>query len=105
MVRYPNLFLSLLMLGLSFSARREHWIVDIRVFDHAIQGDLKNLIFVICTFAYVPVFFFSISLFAIDTTNFIKYRNPKTIMPILIFSLMPLFALYRFGDWVMSAIL
>lgn len=93
------------MLGLSFSPRREHWAIDVRILDYTIQGDLKSWFFVTSMLCYFPVIFLSILLLIVDTTKLINSRNPKVIISITIFSLLPFISLYRFSDWVMSTIL
>lgn len=104
MFRYPILLLSLLMLGLSFSSPKNHWLIDISVFGYAIQGDAYNWLFIIGLLSFVPVLLANIILCFLDTIQLIKTKKPIHMVNLVFFSLIPFIALYRFNYWVMNDI-
>ena len=87
---------SLIMVGISFSPDRE--IVQ----NHSI---LENL-FVICTFLYIPLFFISLVVCAVEAKRKYANENPASLfLTAALFFLLPMFALYRFNDWFFRYIL
>lgn len=104
MIRYPVLLLSLLMLGLSFSSPKSHWLIDITVFDYTIQGDVYNWLFIACLISFIPVLLANVSLFFLDASRLIKTKRPIHAVNLIFFSFIPFIALYRFNSWVMNEI-
>jgi hypothetical protein len=78
MFRYPVLLLSLLMLGLSFSSPKSHWLIDISVFGYAIKGDVHNWLFIICLLSFAPALLANIIFFPWIQYDSSRPKAPST---------------------------
>lgn len=105
MFRYPALALSLLMIGMSFSSPKSQWLIDTKILNYAIQGNIYSWLFITCSFASLPLAIANFYIFIFDLTRFIEAPHIRSWINIIAFSLVPFIALYRFNYWVFKEIL
>ncbi|SDR94765.1 hypothetical protein SAMN05216221_0721 [Pseudomonas oryzae] len=104
MCRYPIAITSLLMLIVTLNEPGSNWPIDIRIFDHRLQGNFLYWLFSFSAAAYIPLTIASAILFSIDLVTLAKNKTKRNIFNLLFFSAINVLALYRFNNWVMNEI-
>ena len=104
MLRYTVLFLSLLMLAITFNEPGSYWPVDLQLLGYSLQGNAFGWLFSVCLVAFVPLLGISLVMLIRYGSRFLRARNASTFWALLLFALLPLCALARFNSWVFSEI-
>ncbi|EHP38948.1 hypothetical protein OR16_34513 [Cupriavidus basilensis OR16] len=105
MLRCTTLIVSLLMLLVTFSAGDAHWIAGAGIADRGLQGGAFVWLFLFCFLAYIPLVVLVASYMLRDLLALYLYRNQRAAVNLVLFSVMPSIALYRFNAWFVSEIL
>ena len=104
MCRYPIAITSLIMLIVTLNEPGSNWPIDIRIFNHHLQGNFLYWLFSFSTAAYIPLMITSAILFSVDLVALTKNKTKRNTFNLLFFSAINVLALYRFNSWVINEI-
>ncbi|MGR6734901.1 hypothetical protein [Pseudomonas chlororaphis] len=103
-MRYFVIFISLVMLSLSFIDPKAPWGVSIDFMGLLLPQAVYTFFFVVCIFLYLPMIVVGFYYFVKSAVRLVKFRDFRgSFEPLILFALIVV-SLSRFGDWVVYEI-
>jgi len=104
MMRYSVIFISLVMLSLSFIDPKAPWGFSIDFMGLSLPQAAYTFFFVVCLFLYLPMIAVGFYYFVKSAVRLVRFRDLRGgFEPLILFALIVV-SLSRFGDWVVYEI-
>ncbi|MFJ6093474.1 hypothetical protein [Pseudomonas chlororaphis] len=104
MMRYFVIFISLVMLSLSFIEPKAPWRISFNFMGLLLPQVAYTFFFVVCIFLYFPMIVVGLYYFVKSAVRWVRFRDLRGgFEPFILFALIVV-SLSRFGDWVVYEI-